>query len=125
MHHAAGGEGGPGWRRQVVRKGTVTPERLKQMVGDRLKEHGKYKQLLDAEGKRCWTLEYAETDGVGFHLDVLPACPEDDTSRMHLVIAGIPEQYAENAIAVNRWVRYEHDRVARLDDIGTVSHEYS
>jgi hypothetical protein len=46
------------------------------MVGDRLHEHGIYRKLLDAEGRRCWTLEYAEQDGVGFHLDVLPAVPD-------------------------------------------------
>ena len=32
--------------------------------------------MLDAEGRRCWTLEYAEQDGVGFHLDILPAIPD-------------------------------------------------
>ena len=81
-------------------KGLMTPERLKQMVGDRLKEHKTYERMLDEEGRRCWTLEYAESDGVGFHLDVLPACPEDDAGRMRLVIAGVPDQYATNAIAI-------------------------
>lgn len=49
---------------------------LKMMVGDRIKEHEKYRQMLVREGKRCWTLEYAEQDGIGFHLDVLPALPD-------------------------------------------------
>ena len=46
---------------------------VKKMVGNRLYEHGRYRKLLDEEGKRCWTLEYAERDGIGFHLDVLPS----------------------------------------------------
>lgn len=48
---------------------------LKQVVGDRLKNHGTYKGMLDKEGRRCWTLNYAEADGIGFHLDVLPCKP--------------------------------------------------
>jgi hypothetical protein len=59
-----------------LRKGQTTPQSVKSMVGDRLREHGTYKKLLDPEGRRCWTLEYAEQDGVGFHLDVLPAVPD-------------------------------------------------
>ncbi|MGI8739160.1 MAG: nucleotidyltransferase domain-containing protein [Gammaproteobacteria bacterium] len=59
-----------------LRKKETTPQAIKSMVGDRLREHGTYKKLLDPEGRRCWTLEYAEQDGVGFHLDVLPAVPD-------------------------------------------------
>ena len=56
-----------------LRKDQTDPQSVRSMVGDRLRERGTYKKLLDEEGKRCWTLEYAEQDGVGFHLDVLPA----------------------------------------------------
>lgn len=59
-----------------LRKDQTTPQAVKAMVGDRLREHGAYRKLLDNEGRRCWTLEYAEEDGVGFHLDVLPAVPD-------------------------------------------------
>ena len=57
-------------------KPLTTPQAVKQMVGNRLRQHETYRRLLDSEGRRCWTLEYAEQDGVGFHLDVLPAVPE-------------------------------------------------
>lgn len=56
-----------------LRKDQSTPQTVKSMVGNRLREHGTYRKLLDPEGRRCWTLEYAEQDGLGFHLDVLPA----------------------------------------------------
>jgi len=56
-----------------LRKPETTPKVLKAMVGDRLSENQTYRKMLDSEGKRCWTLEYAEQDGVGFHVDVLPA----------------------------------------------------
>lgn len=40
---------------------------LKNDVGDSLKSSERYKDKLDAEGKRCWTLQYSE-----FHMDILP-----------------------------------------------------
>ena len=59
-----------------IEKHWTNPRSVKLMVGNRLKEHGTYRKLLDEEGKRCWTLEYAEQDGIGFHLDVLPSVPD-------------------------------------------------
>ncbi len=53
----------------------VTQERLKAMVGDRLKEHGTFKQMLN-EKNRCWQLQYS--DGAQFHMDILPGIPEQD-----------------------------------------------
>jgi hypothetical protein len=44
---------------------------IKQLVGNRLKEHGKYREMLQTEGKRCWTLNYDE-----FHMDILPCVPK-------------------------------------------------
>lgn len=41
----------------------------KNAVGNRLKSSGVYGPMLDKEGKRCWTLIYA--DGK-YHMDVLP-----------------------------------------------------
>ncbi len=49
---------------------------VKRVVGDRLRAHDRYRRMLDDEGKRCWTLVYAEQDGIGFHLDVLPSVPD-------------------------------------------------
>lgn len=47
---------------------------LKHKVGSELKE-GRYEDLLDEEGQRCWTLQYAE--GTKFHMDILPSIPDD------------------------------------------------
>lgn len=49
---------------------------VKHQIGDHLKEHGKYSKMLDDEGKRCWTLNYAEQDSIGFHMDILPSVQE-------------------------------------------------
>jgi hypothetical protein len=52
-----------------------TQAHLKKIVGDRLKENDTYKQMLDKEGRRCWTLEYRKYSQKNdkYHMDVLPA----------------------------------------------------
>lgn len=45
---------------------------IKNLVGDRLKEHGTYRSKLDKESKRCWTMQYEE-----FHMDILPCVPKE------------------------------------------------
>jgi len=57
-----------------LQKENTTQAGLKQMVGDRLKENDRYKKLLDKEGRRCWTLEYANE----FHMDILPSIADDE-----------------------------------------------
>ncbi|MCA6381207.1 MAG: nucleotidyltransferase [Cytophagales bacterium] len=44
---------------------------LKHKVGDRLKAHATYKEMLDEEGRRCWTLVYS--DDANYHMDILPS----------------------------------------------------
>lgn len=53
-----------------------TQEHLKHAVGNRLKAHNLYKEMLDEEGRRCWTLLYrqeAETEKEKYHMDILPS----------------------------------------------------
>jgi len=61
----------------------IAPKHLKEQTGKRLHAHETYSKKLDEEGKRCWTINYAESEGVGFHIDVLPCAPD-------LAIAGAP-----------------------------------
>ena len=53
------------------KKASWTQADLKKAVGDRLKAHDTYKKMLDKEGRRCWTLKYAEA--ANYHMDVLPS----------------------------------------------------
>lgn len=49
-----------------------TQRDLKKIIGDRLQDHGTLKKLLEnPDGRRCWTLNYAES--AKFHMDILPA----------------------------------------------------
>lgn len=45
-----------------------TASEIKKLVGDRLKEHGKYEGMLE-EKRRCWRINYANQ----FHLDITPS----------------------------------------------------
>lgn len=48
-----------------------TQYKLKQKVGDQLKESELYRKMLKEEGRRCWTLVY--TDSANYHMDILPS----------------------------------------------------
>lgn len=69
----------------LIPKNQTDPSLIKAMIGNRLKENGIYRRLLNEEGKRCWTLEYAEEDGIGFHLDVLPSIPDSKHQIDHSI----------------------------------------
>lgn len=69
-------------------------ELLKNDVGNRLKENDDYERMLDDEGKRCWTIEYASEDNrLGFHIDILPALKSDEGTLHNIDIT-----HKENAI---------------------------
>ncbi len=76
----------------------VQPSTVKDQVGDRIRQNGTYARLLDDEGKRCWTLNYAEEDGIGFHMDVLPSISESGLQAHSSAIAATnkdeQEQYS-------------------------------
>ena len=76
---------------------SISQQELKQLVGNRLKQHEKYRDMLDPAtgGRRCWTLKYRESPA--FHLDVLPAIPDDP---WQLVEHGVPENWARTAIRI-------------------------
>jgi hypothetical protein len=87
-----------------LRKGNISQKKLKDMVGDRLKENERYRKMLE-EGKRCWTLRYA--DSARFHMDILPAISDDDVDEIAGVIGMNP---AKNAILITDRELYNWQR---------------
>ena len=74
----------------------VTQKQLKDLMGNRLKHpQSRYKDMIEPKdgGRRCWTIRYA--DASKFHLDVLPAIPDD---YGWLVALGVPLEWAKTAI---------------------------
>lgn len=82
-----------------------SPGELKNLIGDTLKKSDMYSKLLDPEeGKRCWTLKYA--DSAQFHMDILPSVPKNDEKNksikithkegdLYKFITSNPEDYAD------------------------------
>jgi len=90
-------------------EGTVddfSQHELKDAVGDRLKQNEAYREMLDPpEGsRRCWTLKYA--DASKFHLDVLPAIPDDPT---YLMSKGVAGKFAISAIQITDKTTWDRD----------------
>ena len=82
-------------------------ETIKHIVGNRLKEHFVYREKLENEGKRCWTMSYS-----GFHMDILPCVPaeryfikEDHTKirLTHRLYDGLYIDKYSNPYGYRRW----------------------
>ena len=52
----------------------TSAKELKNIVGDVLKASDRYSEKIE-EGKRCWTIEYAES--ANYHMDILPTMRSD------------------------------------------------
>lgn len=77
------------------RSGTSQKE-LKDEVGEALKANADYGRMLrKKEGRRCWTLQYA--DDRKFHMDILPAIPDDFT---WLIAEDVEYERAQHAIEI-------------------------
>lgn len=89
-------------------KSEITQKELKNMVGDRLKENDTYRRMLDEEGRRCWTLIYA--NGAKFHLDILPAIPNEDYMIV-LKNQGVISNWANTSIALTDKTRLNYNYI--------------
>jgi hypothetical protein len=82
-----------------VGKTDLTQRDLKELLGHEIKLYAKANGMQDAaEGRRCWTLDYAE--GAQFHLDALPALPDGARRQRQLVEAKVDSAWAESAIDI-------------------------
>lgn len=95
---------------KLLGKRQKTQEQLKVMVGVEIEAYrrskGMQKQLH--EGRRCWTLNYA--DGAQFHMDVVPAVPNGAAVRVLLDAYRHDATWAGTAIAItdNERPDYRH-----------------
>ena len=83
-------------------KNTITPQQVKQSVGNVLQQSALYNSKLQPEDSRCWTLQYdAElANGVGLKLDVVPCAKEAPDRIWELKAKNIPAGFAEQAVAI-------------------------
>ena len=84
-----------------INKSDTTPEEIKMMIGDALKSDGTYRKMLQPEWDKCWTLEYADINGIGFSVDIVPAVAEEDiTLKNALEEEGIDFTVYDSQIAI-------------------------
>ncbi len=96
----------------AMNKFEISQFELKQLVGAELKSYAQANNMNSEpeEGKRCWTLDYA--DGIRFHMDILPSVPDDDQFKSLLVQAGIPKIWADSAIAITDFRNENYDVIS-------------
>jgi len=96
------------------------PETLKDEVGAEVKSYAEQNDMeRPACGRRCWALNYApDSEGVGFHVDVLPCVPDQDAgaqiSRVNFSQGATNWQYTKTTIAITN----------RNDDVSPPRHDW-
>lgn len=85
--------------------------KLKSIVGDRLKENKRYANLK--EGKRCWTIEYNDR-----HIDILPCIPDENgylitTEKTNY---GTYISHSTNPIGYQKWFLKKTKKTVRITD---------
>ena len=82
-------------------KEKTTAEYVKNIVKETLCKSELYKEKLQSEEcDKCWTLRYAEVNGVGFNMDIVPGVPESAEIVQSMVSSILPQEEAENAVAI-------------------------
>lgn len=83
-----------------ISKMTASQHDLKNMVGTETKAYAESMNITAPveEKSRCWRLKYA--DEASFHMDILPAIPEDRKIVEQLVNVGIDAALAQHAVAI-------------------------
>lgn len=78
----------------------VSQKELKGLIGDEIKGYAISQGLKKKpkEGKRCWTIEYA--DASKFHMDVLPSIPNEEAFRLLLEEKGVQSDWTRHAIGI-------------------------
>ncbi|MDE0088143.1 MAG: SEC-C metal-binding domain-containing protein [Candidatus Poribacteria bacterium] len=95
-----------------LQKNKISQAYLKNLVGDEIKSYIRENDINSPveEGKRCWTLHYA--DDVQFHMDILPAIPDAEPFRQLLESKGYsPSNWSDSAIAITDRTHPNYTRI--------------
>jgi hypothetical protein len=84
----------------LLTKADMSQRDVKHLLGDEVKSYAAAKNFNSEpeEKPRCWRLDYA--DQVKFHMDYLPAIPEDEGFKQLLINSGVPANLAVCSIAI-------------------------
>jgi len=81
-------------------KAVISQEKLKKLVGHEIIAYANANNMKSQpeEGRRCWTLKYASE--ALFHMDILPAIPDDDSFKLILHQLNVPRGLSDHAISI-------------------------
>ena len=85
---------------EKLEKSDLSQADLKTLLGNEIKLYRKSRNITKVvqEGRRCWTLEYA--DGAQFHMDIVPSLLNGKSQRLLLESHEMDAQWADTAIAI-------------------------
>lgn len=79
----------------------ITPSELRNLIEEALKDDERYKRMLKVYHE-CFTLEYADIDGIGFSIDIVPASNETEERKLELIRKSSRPDLMNTAIAIPR-----------------------
>lgn len=84
----------------LLTKAELTQRDLKDLVGEEMRAYVAANGIKEPlkEKKRCWRIDYADT--VRFHMDILPAIPQDDQYRHILAGRDVAGDQLQMSIAI-------------------------
>lgn len=80
-------------------KKSTSPKKLRDEVETILRDSHLYDDHLIVNDE-CFTIEYADIDGVGFSIDIVPATDEDEEKKLHLKSMSSHPELIDDSIAI-------------------------
>ncbi len=78
-----------------------TPSDLRNLIENTLKDNDTYGGKL-VRWEECFTIEYADVNGVSFSIDLVPAVSDSDFKKATLITKGLNPQIVDTSIAIPR-----------------------
>lgn len=83
------------------KKETTTAKYVKNVVKEILCNSEVYREKLqNIEWDKCWTLEYAEVNGIGFNIDIVPGVSEASDITQSMISDKLSQDDAKLAVAI-------------------------
>ena len=74
---------------------------MKNIIKETICKSEVYKEKLqNREWDKCWTLEYAKVNGIGFNIDIVPGVSESNDVVQSMINLGVSRENAELAVAI-------------------------
>lgn len=94
-------------------KNEITQRQFRELLGVELKAYAKCHGMQPPEqGKRCWTLTYA--DGAQFHLDCLPAVPDSEAATAFRRKRSFDLTHVDTTLAITDRRHPHYDQLTEL-----------